>query len=399
MLDEIKVPIEDLLLDPNNPRFTRDFEEYSDIPDKEIESKQNEVLKKFDKRPSFNIEDVTNIEDLYESMSKIGYVPIDRIVVRTIKDSSKYIVLEGNRRISTIKKILEDYNRQQSPFDKLEKRRQLEPIKSSFNSVTCMLLKTEGLSTDEIAHKVSIIMGLRHHGSLLEWDPLPKAFNIYKVYTGIEPITEAFERKSSKIKEVATRLSIKPAIVTEALKTYIAYLQLCDNFVVKDRYYSLIQAGVTNKNLLEGNYFNITSDTFKLDEESLENMNNACQFASRDNLPRNKKKILPDPKAFSTFGKLFAMRKKSTHEATKSFADDIISQVLDEDDTDMTVDDAVDELTEFINRVKWVDALKILLDKQENELNTDDYSGVGNDRAVKDELRTRLELIRRTMNL
>ena len=398
MLDEIKVSIEDLLLDPNNPRFTTGFKEYSAISDKEIESKQREVLKKIDKNPSSNEEDVTNIEDLYKSMISIGYVPIDRIVVRPIRNSSKFIVLEGNRRISTIKKILGDFKNQQSPFDNLEKRKQLEPITSSFNCITCMLLKTEGLDKDEIAHKISVIMGLRHHGSLLEWEPLPKAFNIHKVYMEIEPITEAFEKKAVKINGVATRLSIKPVMVTEALKTYVAYLQLHNNFDVKDKCYSLIQAGVTNKHLAD-NYFKINPNTFELDEASLQNMNDACQFASRDNLPKDKKKILPDPKAFNTFGKLFAMRKKAAHEASKSFADDIIAQVLDEDDLSMTIDVAVDVLTEYLNRAQWVDALNTLLDKQENELNTDDYSGVGNDRGGKDELKAQLDLIRKAMGL
>jgi len=37
MLKEIQIPIEDLLLDPNNPRFISNLEQPAKVPDEEIE--------------------------------------------------------------------------------------------------------------------------------------------------------------------------------------------------------------------------------------------------------------------------------------------------------------------------------------------------------------------------
>ena len=53
---------------------------------------------------------------------------------------------------------------------------------SSFTNINCMLLDTSDLSQDQIEHKITVILGIRHHGSLLEWEPLPRAFNIYTEY-------------------------------------------------------------------------------------------------------------------------------------------------------------------------------------------------------------------------
>lgn len=390
MLDEIKVAIDDLLLDPNNPRFVRDLRESERVPDERLEEKQGATLRLFDNRRAGEDDefDVTNISDLYASMTTIGFVPIDRVVVRPIRGSSKYLVIEGNRRISTVKLILRGY---EDGGILPRQRRELQPLLDSFREITCMLLDTHGLSDDEIAHKVSVIMGLRHHGSLLGWKPLPRAYNIYGEYMSEDPQAEEFEFDGKKITAVASRLSVKRNEVVKSLKTYMAYLQLREQFPdVKPHHFSLIEAGVTDK-YLPGSYFRIDGSTYRLDEESLSRMDAVCQFAIRDAMPEGKKKIIADPKKFKLLGRLVDKRQRADHEATKDYASDIIRRVGDESDLDMTVDQAVDDLTAFENRKKWVEAVARLLDKQEAELSIEKYSGTANDRGQKDDLKTTLD--------
>jgi hypothetical protein len=398
MLDEINVSIEDLFLDPNNPRFIKNFEKGKTVPDKLIEGSQKQVLKNFSKNPQSDNEDVTNISDLYESMRTIGYVPIDRIVVRPVEKSNKFVVIEGNRRISTIKTLRNDFINHEGVLDKTKERKKYEKVKDSFENITCMLLRTEGLTDQEISYKISVILGLRHHGSLLEWDPLPKAYNIYKEYMNIEPKLPSFEFKNDRRNEVSNMLSISKPKVTSSLKTYIVYLQLCDHFEVKDRYYSLIQECVTNKNL-QGTLFKIDSSTYKLDEISLDKFNEVCQFANRDNLPENKRKIIENPQKVSLLGKLFAKRMRAKHETVKSYADDLIQRTLDADDLDMPLEAAVDDLTAFENRTFWVDTIEKLLLKQDKELKFDDYTGIGNDLGKKEQLKKTLEPLRKIMGV
>lgn len=114
MLKEITVSIDELLLDPNNPRFISGLEVIANTPEDQLDKPetQNRVLKQFQTRakgddPDF---DVTNIKDLYDSMLRIGFVGIDRPVVRKVQGTSKYLVLEGNRRVATIKTILAEYD-------------------------------------------------------------------------------------------------------------------------------------------------------------------------------------------------------------------------------------------------------------------------------------------------
>ncbi len=399
MLKEIEVSIDSLCLDPNNPRFNSDLNLEAVVPDAEVEGKQSHVFKFFKKGEAASDEDVTNIKDLYESMKTIGFVPIDRVVVRELSDSNdKYLVIEGNRRIATVKRILEDVKAELHPFDRPKERQKIEPLIGSFSPITCMLLSTESLSAEEVAHKISVILGLRHHGSLLEWEPLPKAYSIYKTYMGLEPKINEFKFDGKKRNDVASRLSILPPDVTSALKTYVAYLQLKENYAIQDRHYSLIEAGVTNKHL-KGNFIEIDESNYQLNEPSLENMNRVCQFDKRDRVPEGKKKVLNDPKAFRNLGKLFNMQRTAEDQATKSYAKDLIARATDEDDMDTTVEKAVDLLNDFKRSTQWIKALRTEMDKQNKMLTIDTYTGVGNERGNKDALKATMEPLKRMLGI
>jgi len=391
-LIEKSISIDDLLLDPNNPRFVRDFNFTGFISDGQTITKQSEILSAFGNGSGEDEENVTDISVLYKSMVAIGFVPIDRIVVRKINNCDQYIVIEGNRRISTIKKILQDYENHENKFDKHDARKKLEPLMTTFKKITCMVLNTEGLTAEDISHKISIILGLRHHGSLLEWKPLPKAFNIYKVYMEIEPRSEEFIFVVKKANDVASRLSISRGDVKDVLKTYLVYLQLSENYDARASHYSLIEEGVTNKHLSE--LIKVDESAFRMDEASLERMNQVCQFSTRDSLGPDDKKIIRDPKAFGRLGKLYQMKKNATHEAIKSYASELINRVIDEEDA-LDLDAALDDLTDFKNKTQWVEAVAKLLDKQESELSLDDYAGEGNDLGNKDALKQLLEKFRR----
>ena len=406
MLKEIEIPIENLLLDPNNPRFIRDLETRERVPEKDIEAKQAETLKAFsrDSTAEETEFDVTNIRDLYDSMLRIGFVGIDRVVVRRLGKSKKYVVLEGNRRIATVKHILRDLKNGLAPLDKPAARKEADGHKPSFEKVKAMFLETAGLSRDEIDHKVAILLGIRHHGSVLEWEPLPKAYNIYTEYMGEEPKKDSFEFAHKQAKAVASRLCIERGDVTDALRTYVAYLQVRERFPgVRDEHYSLIESAIKNKPL-KGTYFCANEDTFELDEQSLTRLNLVCQFATRDsNNPERttdkKKKILPDPKSTRLLGQLIESRLHASHNAVKDYASDLIKRVENEDDLEMTVDEAVNQLVAFERRTAWGDAIEKLLGKQAKELEPARYAGEGSDRGRKEELKATLGPLRKIMNI
>lgn len=398
MLDEIVLEIDKLFLDPNNPRFVHSVNNGERVEDCEVERKQGEILRIYTRNSEADPdEDTTDIKDLYDSMKTLGYVPIDRIVVRPLENKRGYLVIEGNRRVSTIKTILKEYESRTSGFEKPQERQRIEPLLETFKSITCMLLETDGLSQEELQHKIAIILGLRHHGSLLVWNPLPKAFNIYKEYMNIEPKLENFTFIAKRRNLVAERLSVSNTIITSSLKTYIAYMQLSAIYDVREKHYSLIQSGVGNASLCR-EFLKIDESNYSMDEPTLERMNKACQFGYRDNMPSDKKKIMEDPKSFNVLSQLYKIKLSNTNPNIAPILSSLIDRALDENDT-ITLDSALDEAVSTVNQAQWAAALIKLLDQREKKLSYDSYTGDGNDLAYKEEAKKLLDRIVKFMEL
>ena len=410
MLTQISVPIDALFLDPNNPRFISDLSERVTYSDNQIEEQQSRTLSKFfckATRKNDQDEDGTNIHSLYESMVRMGFQPVDRIVVRLIAGSTdKFLVLEGNRRIAAVKTILADYEAARQPlgYGAGEDRDSVTEKLQSFKLILAMQLEVSGLSQKEMDQRIAIILGIRHHGSLLGWEPLPRAFNIFSQYRDEQPSAVSFQWDNPKAQTIAKRLSVLPSEVEGALRTYQVYLQLRTSFSeVKETHYSLIEAAVLDKTLPNG-YFNIDPATFQLQEQFLSKLHLLCQFATRDsNQPLRTttglKKICPDPKAFGQFGKLVHRMQSASHQAIKEFAVDLIRRVEDEDDLEMTIEQALAELAKFEKRINWATAIGKLLIRQKNELDVNDYAGNGLDLARKDELKNTFGNLRRILGV
>jgi hypothetical protein len=133
-------------------------------------------------------------------------------------------------------------------------------------------------------------------------------------------------------------------------------------------------------------------------------MNVICQFSTRDSRnpeksTNGKKKILPAPKDFNLLSKLADRMQGADHQAIQSYALSLIERVENEDDPEMTVDQAVDDLTAFEKRTKWVETVDRLLEEQAKKLPLEKYSGEGADRGHKDDLNTTLAPLRKIMNI
>ena len=404
MLAEKTISIDYLLLDPNNPRFINSLEMPSRVTDEKLQSAQVATLGRFSKKPLADAReyDVTNIGNLYQSMLRIGFVGIDRVVVRKLSKSNKYLVLEGNRRIATVKTILNDFRAKRL---NLSHSNDVKLHQQSFEHITTIVLQTDGLEQDAIDHKISQLLGVRHHGSLLEWEPLPKAFNIFGEYLAEKPDSPTFEFSNKKAVAVAERLCITRSQVEGALKTYVAYTQLRERFPeVQETHYSLIEAGVLDRRLGR-TYFQIAPDSFEMNEESLSKFNGLCQFSTRDsNTPdlttEGKKKILPTPNHFGRFGKLID-KQQSAHATPEvhAFISDKIHRVEDDGNMEMTIESATDQITQFENSKRWAEAVEKLFLIQQVSLPITQYSGEGSDRGQKEALKATMEKLRGLMRL
>jgi hypothetical protein len=386
ILRSITVTPDDLLLDPNNPRLIQNLNIGEKIEDSQIQANQQRIKDLFIDKSMARGDEFTDITDLYDSMIRIGYVGIDRIVVRELSGQDKYLVIEGNRRVSTIKLIRDRASKKSFKEAELESYKQ---VSDSFEKLDVLVLKTEGLAPEEIEHRVSIILGLRHFGSVLDWRPINRAFNAYQNYMAADPPQDEFVFNNTRVMDVASRLSVSKGQVTKALKTYIVYRQLAElDRDVEDGHYSLIEAGIA---LSTFGYFKQHPSTFKLDDSSLSKLDSLCQFEQRKEA-KTGTLIISEPKKFGVLGQILKISHNHDNETVRKRAEELIISIergeIEEHtgELSMSVDKALSLLTAEINQKEWVKTVNGLLDAQEEELPVSAYDGEGNHLLAKEEL-------------
>jgi len=149
-----------LFLDPNNYRFI-DKPEYKRVSDDMLTDPQIQKRTRFLLTGRNN----ENIQDLITSFKQNGFLPVNQIQVKElsgeIEGEKNYLVLEGNRRIATLKFLYEQWKDNGSDIGKL--------TESSFRSVPVVLHSVE--NTKEHL----IVMGLDHITGKRKWSPVNQA--------------------------------------------------------------------------------------------------------------------------------------------------------------------------------------------------------------------------------
>ena len=104
-MQEEKIPMSQLLLDPNNYRF-QDTDDWAraNAARRGEDSVQQKTYQRI--KPE-------GINELMRSIVTNGFLPIERLVVTKYDDQEqggRFIVLEGNRRLAALKLIQESYD-------------------------------------------------------------------------------------------------------------------------------------------------------------------------------------------------------------------------------------------------------------------------------------------------
>ena len=384
MLKQKEVTPDKLLLDPNNPRLIENFQSQVKVEDELAESKQESLLALFNGLSDLGNE-FTDIKDLKKSMEQIGFVQIQNIVVREIAGTGKYIVIEGNRRVATIKTLLKDHE-----LAAPGRKGRIEDLAllASLQTLEVMILQTNGRSEDEIRNEEKTILGLRHIGGNLEWDPLAKGKNIYDEYMKLDPAGAAFSWDSTYGNRIARILAINYSPVKKSLMNYLCWVQLGKfNSNVNSRHFSLISDCVSNTNFRTYDFITIDETTFELSSDSLSKINEICEFDHRDNRASDDWNILKDSTSVSRLGTILKDSKFDKSSSVRDRAKGIFQEVLDRQ---IKLDDAYSELTAFKKQSLWVDSVNKLLDKQEKlnkeELRPDKFLNQGTALQEKIEL-------------
>ena len=206
LLSPISVDLQDLLLDPNNPRFSELREAAIKIPEARFaEHKvQANTLEKM-RDPKFEV------SELRDTIKTVGFLPMGRIVVRPWSGNPasaprKYVVVEGNRRVTALKWLVELHEAGKETFTE-------EQLKN-FQSLECLLLDSEH------AHDLVnfVLPGLRHVSGIKEWGPYQKAKTIFSLRSaGMSP------------QEAAQSLGLSTRASNQAYRCYLALEQMAAN--------------------------------------------------------------------------------------------------------------------------------------------------------------------------
>jgi len=187
----IKVKLEQICLNPNNPRIEVPMK--GKVSEDRIYEKgiQGECLEKLKE---------IGLSDLIGSISNSGFSTVDRVVLRYLKNE-RYVVVEGNRRVATLKILVESHRKGHLtlPEEIIKKILEFEAL----------------LYTGENPDIAWIVQGFRHTPGIKSWDDYPKAKFI-----------ATFEKESSKSpQEISSIFGMKKREVSNLIRWYYGFEQ------------------------------------------------------------------------------------------------------------------------------------------------------------------------------
>lgn len=271
ILNKISLDVGKLILDPNNPRLVTDDSNLcpeEDFVDVDLTGRT------FDRMSGgARANDPFRIEQIVSSIKQNGWQPVDFIFVRKIKNDDRYVVLEGNRRVTALRKLLHD--------EALDKK-----TRESIARIEVMEVMDEG-DPVMLKRKISYLLGVRHHGSLRRWSAFAQAQNIYEHYLKVSGQNrESFTWHPQTGEKVAAALSIKDTAVKERLKVYRAMEQLGgfpliaeSEGGIKGRYYSVCAELLLRKYKELNQFIPQDGTAFLLDQEGIKRIDRLCHFS------------------------------------------------------------------------------------------------------------------------
>ena len=269
-LRQITIPWESLVLDPNNPRFITRTEDRI----KDADCVRHQIMGLTRQRLSPD-SDRYKLEELVRSIKQNGWLPVDFVFVRKLSGhKKKYLVLEGNRRIAAIYKIM------------AENEPEFRPLRESLSTVDVMEVCSPGTRA-ELQKHITYLLGVRHHGSLVKWTPFAQAHNIFfQFLEKAQQTMDTFKWHEPAAVKVADTLSIDVKEVKERLRIYRVMKQVGNLPEVKDseggmkdHYYSVCGEPLISPRKYLGAYLGQDPDTFLVTVEGLRRLENLCKFS------------------------------------------------------------------------------------------------------------------------
>ena len=261
-LAEKTVDARHLMLDPNNPRLSLEWnagENYSNaqLCSQEI---QDKVFRSV-------LAGKHRVNRLILSLTEKGFVRGSQpMIVKHIGTGSKYLVLEGNRRTAAIRHLLSDGQKLGSQ------------IINSIRSVPVQVFEYIKNSRFDEEEVIDVLLGTIHIEGPQEWGAMEKAYYIYRGYAReLKRIRNAktFRYDAVVAKTVGKHYSMTAGSIKKTLGIYRVFQQLRnDRYDVNAEDYSLIEMAISKRPTQE--FFEYDPELLKLTPAGLEDFSVAC---------------------------------------------------------------------------------------------------------------------------
>lgn len=197
------VSIEDLYLDTDNPRLVGE-KLWGDTSWDEGTAGRPWHDPRVQCRLMHTIEYQHGCQPLIDSLASLGYVPMDKIVVRE-RELDKYEVIEGNRRVASMKRLLWD-NKRRARHDSAE-------VLDTFREIEVLVLDSADGNLDK---DTFLLQGVRHIAGVRSWGPYQQARMVYACVV----------EKGLTYKDTAASIGLSPGRASAMLHAYLGVRQM-----------------------------------------------------------------------------------------------------------------------------------------------------------------------------
>lgn len=282
----VELALKDIALDPNNPRIAPKPAPGYGKPEAIFDPAIQDAL-------------VTKVYEVYKAASleasiiEQGWIPVDQILVWKHPSGKGYIVVEGNTRVSLLKRLPARLEAEQK---KLERMIKASAPQSQTNQQNLLVAKIAQVIADtetltvypvmakdaaELAQKLPRLLGVRHVKPAQKWGPF--ATNLYMIslyeaaYYEQHDATEPLRLEQPILDRIAAELPLKPDEIRKNIQAASAFSHFKANYDEKieaagnklgagDQYY--FDNILSNKHARDE--FGFTDDRLHLTEEGEE---------------------------------------------------------------------------------------------------------------------------------
>jgi hypothetical protein len=279
-LNTKKVKLENLFFDPDNLRYDDNFD-FDPMPKEKIMNKTNQ-LKVYNKLQN-------DIREMINSIIENDFIYIEMIVAENIDDKGNYYIVEGNRRLSTLKYIQENYD--------------IEDLKPSLQDI---ILHGLDVKVNTAEYDEDVLMGMRHITGVKHWNGFAKAKLVIKLK----------DIKGYSFEEIGNKVGKR---VADVKKQYYSFKLLYN--MEKDGYNKF-----EVKNLYTIFYETLGKPAFR---DWLDWNENRMEFLNKNNLDRFYKWIIRGEDAEGALEKEAISSPQALREVAKILDDNYALDILD----------------------------------------------------------------------